>query len=140
MNLLMTIETMLSQKRGILSDINKDDFMDLLSPLFQEFYRYIFSLAKNRDLTDDIIQNTLLLAYENIHKLRDKSKLKSWLFTIGKREFLRSIRNNSKYTELIDEKIETKELTPESAFLQLETTIEIIININELSPIFRLKV
>ena len=73
MNLLTTIDTERSQNNEALLDKSKEELMDMLSPIYSGFYRYIFSLARNKELTEDIMQNALLLAYENIHKLKDSN-------------------------------------------------------------------
>lgn len=62
-------------------------------PIYRELYRFILSIIKNRVLADDAMQNTLIEAYKHLHDLEDQSKFKSWIFTIGKREALRLLRN-----------------------------------------------
>lgn len=78
---------------------------------------------RNKDAAEDVLQSTLLVAYVNIHKLRDYNAFKSWIFTIAKRESLSYIKKHSRETkyeeindfyasdiqEAIDEIIATKE-------------------------------
>ena len=131
MSLLMTIKMVKPEKDKVLN--NADQFMEMLHPIYSEFNRYIFSLAKNKDLTEDIVQNALLLANENMHKLKDKSRFKSWLFTIGKREFLKLIRNEFNLVDQPVEKIESPDERPETAFIQSENVTKIVRIINELN-------
>ena len=137
LNLLTTIDTERSKNNEVLLDKSKEELMDMLSPIYSGFYRYIFSLAKNKELTEDIMQNALLLAYENIHKLKDKSKFKSWFFTIGRNEFLKLIRNNSNIVDQPLEKIDSG-INLESTFIQSDNIIEIMRIINGLSDEDRL--
>ena len=122
----------------MLLDKNKEELIDMLSPIYSGFYRYIFSLARNKELTEDIMQNALLLAYENIHKLKDKSKFKSWFFTIGRNEFLKLIRNEFDLVDQPIEKIEFQGASLEKTFIQSESIIEIMRIINELNAEDRL--
>ena len=74
-----------------------------------------------------------MLAYENIHKLKDKSKFKSWLYTIDKREFLKLIRSELNLVDEPIERVEFQGVSSESAFIQSEGIIEIMRIINGLS-------
>lgn len=45
--------------------------------------RYVFSQAKDEDLTNDILQEVFIKIHLNIEKLNDKNKVKSWVFAIA---------------------------------------------------------
>lgn len=56
---------------------------------YSHLYRFAYSLAKNEDEAGDLTQQTFLIYAQKGDSVRDKSKLKSWLFTTLYREFLR---------------------------------------------------
>ena len=138
MCLLTDLDTVIHQNSGD-DAINKDEyFVNMLFPLYYDFYRFIFSFTKNKNLTEDVIQSSILLAYENIGKLRDKSKFKSWFFTIGKREYLKVISNNNKFVDLPLELVQPDDNNPENVYIDTEIIIEMILIINKLSAQDRL--
>lgn len=62
---------------------NKDAF----EPLFNRYHRDLFCLINsyfnNTEEARDVTQETFIKAFNNIKKLRDKTKFKAWLFSIG---------------------------------------------------------
>jgi RNA polymerase sigma-70 factor, ECF subfamily len=56
---------------------------------------FIFSKVKNNADTDDILQNTFLKIHDNIHNLKDKSKIKPWIYQITRNLIVDYFRNNN---------------------------------------------
>jgi RNA polymerase sigma-70 factor (ECF subfamily) len=54
-------------------------------------YRFAFRLSGNRDQAEEIVQETFIGAWKGIHQLRDRDKLKSWLFGILRHQYYQSI-------------------------------------------------
>lgn len=80
----------------------------------QEIGRYILKLSSDPDISADIksaVFEKLIFKYDTI---KDKSKIRSWLYTIAKNEFLDWKKLNKKFIEKPDEniKLNEKELTP----------------------------
>ena len=71
-------------------------FDEIVSAYYQPLYRFGYSLAKNEHEAGDLTQQTFCIFAEKGHALRDKSKVKSWLFTTLYREFLRRKRKNDR--------------------------------------------
>ncbi|WP_373899473.1 RNA polymerase sigma factor [Haloimpatiens sp. FM7315] len=71
-------------------------FEDEISLIYKELYRFVYSMIKNKTITEDCIQNTLLIAYKNYENLRAKDKFKSWIFTIARREGIKILNKNYK--------------------------------------------
>ena len=73
-----------------------DDFEQIVSECYEALYRFAFSLARTEADACDLTQQTFLIWATKGHQLRDRSKVKSWLFTILHRQFLsickRSVR------------------------------------------------
>lgn len=67
---------------------------------------FIYEMVSQRDIAEDLTQETFVRAYHNLKRLRDDTKFSTWLFGIGRnvaRESLRSRRReNQNCTEDID--------------------------------------
>ncbi|MFT5837483.1 MAG: RNA polymerase sigma factor (sigma-70 family) [Candidatus Azotimanducaceae bacterium] len=72
------------------------NFDEIVSAFYQPLYRFGYSLAKNEHEAGDLAQQTFFIYAEKGDSLRDKSKVKSWLFTTLYREFLRRRRKDSR--------------------------------------------
>ena len=59
-------------------------FIDLFKPYYNDALRYTRSLCngRNKDIGEDVLQQSLLQAIESFSQLKDESKFKVWLFTI----------------------------------------------------------
>ena len=53
--------------------------------------RVAYRFCRNRDTAQDLVQETLLRAWRFLDTLRDDAAARSWLFTILRREFARSL-------------------------------------------------
>ncbi len=82
------------------------NFEDIVSAFYQPLYRFGYSLAKNEHEAGDLAQQTFFIYAEKGSSLRDKSKVKSWLFTTLYREFLRRRKKNSRMDSYEPEMLE----------------------------------
>jgi RNA polymerase sigma-70 factor, ECF subfamily len=60
---------------------------------------FIISRINNDTDADDILQNTYLKIHENIHSLKDNSRIKSWIYQITRNliiDYFRTEKNNQK--------------------------------------------
>ena len=55
-------------------------------------YRVAFRLTGNDTLARELVQNTYLAAWTNIGKLRDRNKLRSWIFSILRNQYSKLVR------------------------------------------------
>lgn len=67
-----------------------------------ELYRYAFWLARDRQQAEDIVQEALLRGWRALPRLRDRTAVKSWLFSIVKNEFRRSLAGRDPAHESLD--------------------------------------
>jgi RNA polymerase sigma-70 factor (ECF subfamily) len=87
---------------------------------------FIYDMIGQRDLAEELAQETFVRAYKGIPSLKDDTKLSTWLFGIAKnvsRESLRSrIRDNNKVELENDSVMELsdKELLPDGRLLGKE--------------------
>jgi len=88
-------------------NIDQDlNFETIVSAYYQPLYRFGYSLAKNEHEAGDLAQQTFFIYAEKGSSLRDKSKVKSWLFTTLYREFLRRRRKDSRMDSYEPEMLE----------------------------------
>ena len=64
-------------------------FEALVSNVMPELYGYAVWLCRDRQLAEDLVQDTLLRAWRSLNKLRDAGAAKPWLMTILRREHAR---------------------------------------------------
>jgi RNA polymerase sigma factor (sigma-70 family) len=90
-----------------MDDQTELNFDEIVTAYYQPLYRFGYSLAKNEHEAGDLTQQTFLIYAEKGHSLRDKSKIKSWLFTTLYREFLRRRRKDSRIDNYEPELLES---------------------------------
>ncbi len=64
---------------------------------YASLYRFALSLTKNEVEAGDLTQQTFFILAQRAHQIRDTSKVKCWLFTTLRREFLRTLRVQSSH-------------------------------------------
>ena len=76
------------------------DLEAIVGRFYVPLYRFALSLAKSEAEAADLTQQTFLILAQRSHQIRDVSKVKCWLFTTLRREFLRIVRSHSNYPHL----------------------------------------
>ena len=76
------------------------DFDGLVTAYYGMLYQFAFSLSRDEAEACDLTQQTFCIWAEKGHQLRDKSKVKTWLFTTLHREFLGSRRRQNKFPQI----------------------------------------
>jgi len=66
-------------------------FEQAVNRYFGDLYRYAYWLCRNRWQAEDVVQESLARAWRAWPALREERALKSWLFTIVRREHLRAV-------------------------------------------------
>lgn len=61
---------------------SKDEFADLVLQNKIPMYRLAMGVLKNEADAEDAVSETILIAYEHLDSLKDKTKFKSWMMTI----------------------------------------------------------
>jgi len=83
-------------------DAERLSFDRLVAPWRDDLYRYVFWLCRDPDLSDDVVQETMLRAFRSLSSLRDPSVVKAWLLTIARREHARVYERKRLETRDID--------------------------------------
>jgi RNA polymerase sigma factor (sigma-70 family) len=74
-----------------------EDFELIVSQHYEALYRFALSLTRAEADACDLTQQTFYIWATKGHQLRDRSKAKSWLFTILHREFLKIRRKTVRF-------------------------------------------
>lgn len=64
----------------------ENKYESLVKSFYQSLYRYAFWISKNRQVAEDLVQETFVRAWKNLDQLKDVDSAKPWLFTILNRE------------------------------------------------------
>ena len=79
--------------------MNTKDIWNLYATDLRHF---IISKVKNETIADDILQDTFIKVHVNLHNLNDVSKLKSWIFQIGRNTMMDYFRTHNSRINLDD--------------------------------------
>ena len=92
------------------------DFESIVARFYQPLYQFAFSLTRAEADACDLTQQTFYVWATKGHQLRDKSKVKTWLFTTLHRAFLESRRRQTRFPhyELSEVPLELPVLLPDS--------------------------
>lgn len=116
------------------------DFESLLEPIYTNLYKYIYCIVRNNQITEDVVQETIYIALKSFENLRDKTKFKSWIFTIGKNEALKILKRYQREvypSENIIELIAVTKDEPSKVILNKEEKKEIAFAINRLKEKYK---
>jgi RNA polymerase sigma-70 factor (ECF subfamily) len=66
-----------------------DDFEQIVTQHYEALYQFAFRLTRTEADAGDLTQETFRIWSTKGHQVRERSKVKSWLFTVLHREFLK---------------------------------------------------
>jgi len=75
-------------------------FKELLHLYKERLYWHIRHIVKSHDDADDVLQNTFIKIFKNIHNFQGDSKLYSWMYRIATNESITHINKNAKRLHL----------------------------------------
>ena len=78
----------------------KIDLQAIVSKYYASLYRFGLALAKNESEAADLTQETFLILAKHEKQIREPERIKAWLFTTLRREFLRKIRIHTAHPEV----------------------------------------
>ncbi len=82
-------------------------FSELVSFYKERLYWHIRNIVKDHHDTDDILQNTFIKIFKNIHGFKGDSQLYSWMYRIATNESLTFLNLKSKRLQLSSEELQT---------------------------------
>jgi RNA polymerase sigma-70 factor (ECF subfamily) len=77
--------------------MHSDEFTQIVAKNYEALYRFAMSLTRSESDARDLTQQTFYVWATKGHQLRDRSKVKTWLFTTLHRTFLESRRRYSRF-------------------------------------------
>ena len=75
------------------------DFEGVVALYYEPLYKFAFSLTRAGDEACDLTQQTFYVWASKGHQLRDRTKVKTWLFTTLHRQFLESRRRQTRFPQ-----------------------------------------
>lgn len=76
------------------------EFAELVDQYYGSLYRFAFSLTQSEADACDLVQETFYIWARKGDQLRQRSKVKSWLFTALHREFLQRRRRSTRFPQV----------------------------------------
>lgn len=85
-------------------DRTREKGLRLMMDAYQSrLYWHIRRFVVDHDLSQDILQETFIKAYQNFHQFKQDSQLYTWLYRIATNESLQQINKNKKMQKADDE-------------------------------------
>ena len=98
-----------NEKELILSLQSKEKqqkaFRELVAQYKERLYWHIRKIIINHDDTDDVLQNTFIKIFRNIHSFKGDSKLYTWLYRIATNEAITFINKRAKQKNITWEEV-----------------------------------
>lgn len=81
-------------------------FKELLKLYKERLYWHIRNIVKSHDDADDVLQNTFIKIFRNIHSFKGESKLFSWMYRIATNEAITHLNQNAKKQNITSETLQ----------------------------------
>ncbi len=109
---------------------------EIYSKYSEIVYKYIFCLTGKKEIAEEIVQETFLVAIENINKFQGKCKISTWLCQVAKYIWFNQYRKGKKRKEFPISTLENTvfiEETVEDIVTQKEEKINLLKKIQTLN-------
>ncbi len=90
------------------------DIEDIYIKYGEIVYKYVFCLTGNEDITEEIVQETFLVAVQDINKFKGECKLSTWLCQISKYIWYKKLKKQKIRKEIPLDTIENSLFIDES--------------------------
>lgn len=82
---------------------SQPDIRQLIEEHYEMLFRFAWRLSGSQEDAEDLTQQTFLTAHRKLHQLQKPEAAKSWLCTILRRQFLRTVEQSPVSLEAIPE-------------------------------------
>ncbi|MCA1624494.1 MAG: RNA polymerase sigma factor [Acidobacteria bacterium] len=80
---------------------DKEAFNKLLKAIEKPLYRYVYRLAGEHALAEDILQEVFILIYRKLGWLQEPKLFRAWTYRIASREAFKRLKNEKHWSEQI---------------------------------------
>jgi RNA polymerase sigma-70 factor (ECF subfamily) len=112
-------------------------------------HRLVYSIVRDETLVQDVVQEVFLLVYRHLHKFRQDSAFKTWVYRIAVNEAIRHLSRLKRWQSLSEDELEARVATttlvvstigesPERMFIEGEQRVHISAAIASMKPHHRL--
>lgn len=81
---------------------NDEAFTTLFQENYMFLYKYLIKLSLRADVTEDLIQETMLKAYTHLHSFKGESKFSTWLIAIASRLYIDQQRKEKRQKRILE--------------------------------------
>ena len=113
------------------------DFNEIYRLYAKEVYRYIWLLCRDNTLADDILQNTMLKAFNHIGSFSGRCSVKTWLCSIARNEYFNHLKKSDNENVSLNENMTGKSVNPEETAISNLSAVEILKLVHSLEEPFR---
>ena len=119
---------------------------EIFEKYYERVYYSAYFLIKDRELAQDIVQETFIKAFKHLHTVDEEQKLGAWLSTIASRTAIDYIRKEKKWNEIVtddvyigEQTLQENEIasTVENELIQKQTYEQVGELINRLKPEYK---
>lgn len=96
-------------------------FKELLTLYKERLYWHIRKIVLSHDDTDDVLQNTFIKIYRNIHNFKGESKLFSWMYRIATNEAITHLNQVAKRKNISNEELQQQAISNLKADVYFES-------------------
>jgi RNA polymerase sigma-70 factor (ECF subfamily) len=116
-----------------------EDFNQLYTLYSKQLYKYLLYISGDKQLAEELLQETFYQAIKSIFRFRGDSKVSTWLYQIGKNVYLKHLTKVRKeHFVSIDEAKDLAGInTPDEIYKSKEETISLINALYKLKEQYR---
>ncbi|MFC7439954.1 sigma-70 family RNA polymerase sigma factor [Laceyella putida] len=103
---------------------DREAFVRLIRQFERSFYRVAKAIVKKDEDCADVIQETILRAYQSIEKVKEPQYIKTWMIRILIHECQRMLRNRKKVFPLVSRQASTLSQEPNWEALTLREAVD----------------
>ncbi len=80
-----------------------ESFEEVYQKYLKEVYCFLLRLSGDREIAEELTQQTFAIAFEKLENFRGECKLSVWLCQIAKHEYYAWIKKQKRYANKLDE-------------------------------------
>jgi len=113
------------------------DFEGLVTRFYKPLYQFAYSLTQSEQDACDLTQQTFYTWAAKGHQLRDRSKVKTWLFSTLHHEFLNSRRRHKNFPHFDIDVVESELPTVDPELVNRLDAAQVIAALQRIDPVYQ---